>query len=1539
MRTRAALQWLSAVGLSFAASPTINVALRSSWPAAPALVELLETVALEVPEAFFPLADLLTDPGVHLLNQELRPEAVYGAALSVAADRGILTGESPAMVQTNLGLHSASPKVEAFYQYYETYTSRSHTSDCGSWVEWYGEVVCDIESLVQLAGHDTIDSPSSVPPKVLPFDHVYPPPERTLISPRRTAILYANMYSSNFRELHGYLLQAASERNPRLEYVFRHVPPSALGSLPAQYLTGYGVALDLKKTDYLAIDDRHVVERCACFSAESSEDQVVNVPDMIFDLIHAYPKNSTVSDPSVPLTEEEILELGFKASQLIADSVDPLATLKQLSQNAPVYASALARRVPVNESIAGELKHNTQLSNEGLNLMWLNGAILYESDINPWGLLRLMRKERKIMESLTLLGLSSGQAIELLTHRALAAAQNRPPVLEGIFDASDRLEGGDVIQWWNNIEKDQRYARWRPSLRMLLNPVYPGQFHNIRLNLFNVVLVLDLSDTVALNFMTGPMSNLIERGLPLRFGVVPSTETKAGEEMARLFYHMIKSYGRAKAMTFFKSISQYRRPVVYQTPTVSWKLVQAEYDKFVSEHGAPTKPADQEPTNAPTLPSIFLGELPVDLLPPVDAVSSYIERLCATRANGHNGHVFVNGKHFVMDDSVLKNIQNEVNRQLQYLQELVYEGVLDEPDGMRIATYFYDLPEANLRRNPYIYPSSPGDLLIVNVPQLVEQSGFTRFSTPHSYLYSDSSNHSVTLYVVADLDSEEGKKLMQEGVKHSQAKDSGIRLSFIHNPTDRDVSPSPAFHENDTEAFGNEFQTTWSPQNYDHAVYETYVYACGLFVKGLGIQPGASALLVNGRVVGPITEGGFVSEDFAELEKYELKRVQPLLTALGDIVPLSELDKFEFADLVGMSSSIVGSLQISDPSEAVIRETAQKPRRRNYRKLHSNYTAFEAGDNTTALYHIAAVIDPLSESAQRWSSLIEACSSWLLHLPDVFIEVHLNPGHSSEMPLKRFYRYNVRPSLSFDDAGFEVHAHTHFDRLPAEPIYTLAMDVPASWIVRPREALCDLDNIQLNKHGRVDALFDLTHLVIDGYARESPTNVAPRGLQLQLSNGLEPSIVVDDTLVMANLGYLQFKARPGVFRLDIRPGRGREIYQLETAGNLGWNSPLAVGNRDVTLTSFEALTLHPHLARLPGMETEEVLAVREGRVSIIDSIKTSVLALFSDSSAMAVPKPADINIFTVASGLLYERFASIMILSVLKHTKSTVKFWFIENFLSPSFLEFIPHFAEEYGFQYELVTYKWPSWLRPQKEKQRIIWAYKILFLDVLFPLDLKKVIFVDADQIVRTDLKELVDLDLHGAPYGYTPMGDDNVEMEGFRFWKTGYWKDFLRGLPYHISALYVVDLVRFRQMAAGDILRGHYQQLSADPNSLSNLDQDLPNNLQHEIPIFSLPEDWLWCETWCSKDRFERAKTIDLCQNPLTKEPKLSRARQIPEWEVYDAEIAKFTNSLAQSGRITGSMAVADTSVLANEAASAPASSPEIPVDDAQSEHRDEL
>lgn len=78
--------------------------------------------------------------------------------------------------------------------------------------------------------------------------------------------------------------------------------------------------------------------------------------------------------------------------------------------------------------------------------------------------------------------------------------------------------------------------------------------------------------------------------------------------------------------------------------------------------------------------------------------------------------------------------------------------------------------------------------------------------------------------------------------------------------------------------------------------------------------------------------------------------------------------------------------------------------------------------------------------------------------------------------------------------------------------------------------------------------------------------------------------------------------------------------------------------------------------------------------------------------------------------------------------------------------------AEKYNFQYELVQYKWPRWLHQQTEKQRIIWGYKILFLDVLFPLAVDKILFVDADQV--TQRLELLDL----FPFSFFRFSKNNM-------------------------------------------------------------------------------------------------------------------------------------------------------------------------------------
>jgi UDP-glucose:glycoprotein glucosyltransferase len=93
-------------------------------------------------------------------------------------------------------------------------------------------------------------------PSVFSFDHVYPPPASVKARPPRTAILYAALESENFRELHSHLISVASRQRHHVEYILRYVPQEMSDNTEKNYLTGYGVGLDLKKMEYSAVDDR-----------------------------------------------------------------------------------------------------------------------------------------------------------------------------------------------------------------------------------------------------------------------------------------------------------------------------------------------------------------------------------------------------------------------------------------------------------------------------------------------------------------------------------------------------------------------------------------------------------------------------------------------------------------------------------------------------------------------------------------------------------------------------------------------------------------------------------------------------------------------------------------------------------------------------------------------------------------------------------------------------------------------------------------------------------------------------------------------------------------------------------------------------------------------------------------------------------------------------------------------------------------------------------------------------------------------------------
>jgi len=602
------------------------------------------------------------------------------------------------------------------------------------------------------------------------------------------------------------------------------------------------------------------------------------------------------------------------------------------------------------------------------------------------------------------------------------------------------------------------------------------------------------------------------------------------------------------------------------------------------------------------------------------------------------------------------------------------------------------------------------------------------------------------------------------------------------------------------------------------------------------------------------------------------------------------------------------------------------------------------GSGAGEALEMLVVLDPLSKEAQRTTPILMALQQSL----GLTVVLQLNPTLKiSEFPLESFYRYVVNLEPRFDSQGASLAPQSDraiFSSLRTPQVLTLHVDAPEAWLVGCTEAAYDMDNIRLSELGdrrTLSAHYELASLLITGSCEDVAARDPPNGLQLLLGTETDPHVT--DTLVMSNLGYFQLKAGPGVWSLQLAPGPSSEVYEIRTNPTLlaSGHSMKAMQARRTGLDTSKLSSLSKLRVTVSGFHGESTLLLvqkRRGkeRVSILDDDKQqgagsaakaqsataaglpdglapgmlSTLSKWWGSAPEAADKGGEtVHIFSLASGLLYERFLKIMMQSVLEKTQRKVKFWLLKNFLSPAFIGFLPTMAAQLGFEYELVQYQWPSWLHKQTNKQRIIWGYKILFLDVMFPLSVRKIIYIDADQVVNADVAELWDMSLGRAAVGMTPFcnRDANQDTTGFRFFAQGYWRDHLQGRPYHISALFVVDLYKFRRRGFGDQYRIFYDSLSKDPNSLSNLDQDLPNYAQHVVPIHSLPEEWLWCETWCGNASKPNAKTIDLCNNPLTKEPKLNQATRLigERWSILDNRAKAFEEVEPSGGAGVGGTA----------------------------------
>lgn len=1245
-------------------------------------------------------------------------------------------------------------------------------------------------------------------------------------------LLFGDFADHRVYHIHNILKQYAD--NSTISYGFVQYLHSHCSN-STSHLVGYGIELSYKSTEYIATNNQE-------FSLSTSnrntlvDDEIDSEWPKVLSFISSIVDTNSISD-----TLEPAYILGWKACHFILNlfnASSPLTCMMAITQNLPMFTTLLSQVDLPDEMNKKLFKTSEQIFNmfpQVSNLLFINGFYVDIKSTSIFRLLDWMTIYNKYYQHLSIHSSLNQSMISRLLSPGYDGLIGQT-VQQPVFDIRCKDED-DATIYMNDLELEKKYHSWPKTLKSLIEffKVEPTHLPFISRNFLTLCIAIDPSRSNHLQLLLGLIPSLSSRLAGIRIGFILTDSDQnscISSTLTNGIKYLIKKY----------SNTQYALVCVSNLLENASNLITNEIvEAILLSMGVPSSIIKENKTH------IFN-----------ERFGSRMELPC----------MFLNGQRIEITQSMFINLWRAAYSQLEWFKnEIAFERITDEQSDLDLYDYYMKNHNALKRFIPLVHQDSQTSINTDYLPiEIWNDSTIIDKLTSINIPLSNASHPDLHLWFVIDLIPQSNSlkylllfldSLDSKLIPHIYLVIRSIYIDYhiedISIKSLTDIYNMADYNNSRIEKKNNNFMMM--PSN-------------------------DIALILNGRIITSKQNNLML-----DLDPIDIKGL--LQNELDTRIPISSswmithvINSFHYVSTKNYKGQIVTTKRLqsdSNPFNWIITRPFAEG-------LNINLDL-----NSHPIFQFNAIIDPLDESSAKLVSWISFFSQSMNQSCNINMILYSVIGRN-KIPHPRFYRF-VLP-------GNQVG---HFHNIPKScPLLTMSLDVPSSWVICPKYSSYDLDNIRLAHISlqHVSVLYSLTHILLEGSCVNTRDDSTPRGLHLSLSLfslSDKKQIEEDNTLVMANLGYYQLKAkRPGIYTISLRQGKSEDMFHFVISDDINEHNISLYRNTMSAISGYDTnierlLQVYPN----NGYEDKPIL---EGDILHESTYKKSGSPFYAIFESMFGKKKvkninqvsAEINIFSVASGHLYERFLRIMTMSVVKHTKSTVKFWFIANFLSPTFIDTLPYYATIIGFQYELVTYKWPSWLRSQTEKQRMIWGYKILFLDVLFPLDLNKIIFVDADQIVRTDLKELVNLDLEGAPYGFTPFCDSRKDTEGYRFWKNGYWKKHLAGRSYHISALFVVDLERFRQLAAGDLLREHYQALSADKDSLSNLDQDLPNDLQHIVPIFSLPMEWLWCETWCDDKSLLKAKTIDLCNNPLTKEPKLDRAKRIlPEWNEYDNNV----------------------------------------------------
>lgn len=987
------------------------------------------------------------------------------------------------LLKFSLALREYSPKIE-MYQHLALDRGVGQLN-CDAVIEFRGKLACEENFSIK-------SSEDGTQPKLFKLDHHHPHHDPSA----ETVILYAEAGTKSFQRMHNKIKKLASEG--KVDYVFRHF----IQNRPKEKvrLSGYGVELQIKSSEYKAQDDRELKanegENEELGDRDSTEK---DVKGFIFNTLadkHPQDKEKLMelkqhlldqSNDMAPLKVWELQDLSMQAAGQILSNPqsDQLKALEELSQDFPSHARTLSR-TNVPKDLKKEVKKNNDqfYANHGITpkdaMLFING-MQYDMDyVDIFTLLDVIKSEGKILDGLGKLGLNEDHAAKMLSVD---------------FSAKDTEKFGvdvrhSAVHWINNIEKDKLYKGWPGSVQELLRPTFPGMLRSIRKNFFNVVLICDPTKKESREMIKTLESFYVHRA-PTRIGIVfkvnddiaANGETDSGVAMNNAFNYISTNKEAADALSFITDV--YGKTNDETSDEVSVKVVR---DVFMESYGSDVKMDD-----------VFGSESEYDVGRQLAA--DLIEKSGLKKPAIS---VLMNG--IPMDEKKLNpddfedELMMEIMRITQDFQREVYKGsVTDKTDLLdHLMSKENILPSLNervIKANTYIdlIGEVEPTLTLDTFAILDRASKASTLADNMEYVTLKESPmgqlNVLTCWVIADFDTENGRNMLKGAI--TQVKSSShMRLGIVHNVKNKPglislllqaaietqsnnaaknlisklIKPETAkalysgkksvFDYDIPDADMDIFKARYKELEQDLEVFEIHKsFAESLPDFKIGESRG---VLLNGLVIGPLnTDEKFDADDFHLLEKFAFSRYgEKLTTAFYNSMNIR-------------STGVAAHGKISDKAMKIAALLINQPDGENkksrqeivyYSDKHSAIKLEPKFPDQPA-FEIVAIVDPVMQGTQKISSVLRV----LQQVINAKIKVFFNcVDKHSEMPQKSYFRMVLEPELQFNQYGqLSAGPQARFNDLPKKPVFTMHHHIPDNWLIEPIKSIYDLDNIKV----------------------------------------------------------------------------------------------------------------------------------------------------------------------------------------------------------------------------------------------------------------------------------------------------------------------------------------------------------------------------------------------------------------------------------------------------------------------------------------------